>query len=114
MKRPSAGSCSFAWVVGPTKSGITKSSRSSLVSRTSERSAPLERSRRSRVAGKALTREIYASGTAPAGSGGSSSTSTGTGPPPVHGSSSTAAEKYSHIARRIASSGSTTSTPRSP
>ena len=59
-KRPIAGSASFARVVGPTKSGITKSSSSSRVSRTSERSAPLERRRRSRVAGKALTGEGYA------------------------------------------------------
>ena len=43
----------------PTKSGITKSSRSSRVSRTSARRASVRRRRRSRVAGKALTAEGY-------------------------------------------------------
>jgi hypothetical protein len=53
--RPIAGSASFGSVRGPTKSGMTKSSRSSRVSRTSERSASVRRRRRSLVTGKAPT-----------------------------------------------------------
>ena len=54
-RRPMGGSSSFGSRPGATKSGITNASRSSRVSRTSARSAPVRRSLRSRVAGKALT-----------------------------------------------------------
>ena len=54
-KRPIAGRSGFASDSGPTKSGMTKSSRSSRVSRTRPRSRSVRRRRRRRVTGKALT-----------------------------------------------------------
>ena len=63
----SPGSCSFRTVEGPAKSGITKSSRSSRVSRTRPLRASVRRSRRRRVAGNALTPTLYAG----SGAGGS-------------------------------------------
>src|SRR5688500_456426 len=60
-KRLIPGSSWLRTVVGPTKYGITKSSRSSLVSRTSPRRESVRRRRRSRVAGKALTLQGYVS-----------------------------------------------------
>src|SRR5438034_1492882 len=57
--RPMAGSSAFESGSGATKSGMTKSSRSSLVSRTSERSDGEARRRLRRVVGKTLTRKDY-------------------------------------------------------
>ena len=52
--RDIAGSCSLASASGATKSGITRSSAESVVSRTSSRSAPVRRRRRSLVVGNVL------------------------------------------------------------
>src|SRR6266540_7385154 len=59
VKRLIPGSCSSGCDSGATNNGITKSSRSSRVSRTSDLSASVRRSRRRRVSGKLLTSEKY-------------------------------------------------------
>ena len=90
---------------GATKSGITRSSSESVVSRTRSRSAPVRRRRRSRVAGKVLTAERVrrsarrrrsAAGDVLGLVGSTGSTSTGIAPPPAHGSNVTRSAKNSH------------------
>src|SRR6188768_2377024 len=64
-KRPIAGSSGFGCEDGPTKSGMTKSSRSRRVSRTRERNRSVRRRRRSRVIGKVLMPESLRPGRLP-------------------------------------------------
>src|SRR5919201_2044019 len=58
--RPRPGSSGLGRASGPMKSGITKSSRWSRVSRTRPRNPLVRRRRRSRVTGNVLTPEAYA------------------------------------------------------
>ena len=58
--RESAGRRSFGSASGATNSGCTRSSSETVVSRTRSRSAPVRRSRRSRVVGNVLTGKAYA------------------------------------------------------
>src|SRR6185437_6743298 len=53
------GRSSFGSASGATKRGITRSSSEKVVSRTRSRSAPVRRSRRMRVTGKAFTETAY-------------------------------------------------------
>ena len=59
VSRDIGGSASLRSASGATKSGITRSSSESVVSRTRSRSAPVRRRRRSRVAGNVLIVKGY-------------------------------------------------------